>query len=131
MMARKKRPDPNFIDGKPRCVSVIRDSPISTESHRCTRSARPGSLLCTIHQKQRDRLEWNRRPLVITMSFKPRRRTLDGGYKKTIVGRLFDSREEADDYMRLLWGSLLFTRRPGERLVSMCVEPWPHGGKSK
>lgn len=43
---------------------------------------------------------------VIQKNYKPARRTADGGYHRTYVGRLFTCPEDAEDYMHCMWHAI-------------------------
>lgn len=122
-MAKRKPQDFNFLANgvTPRCCATIRCKNDSSTSKRCSVGAIKGSILCSVHTKARERLDWKRRPWIITLGFKPARRNKDGSYRKTVIGKTFAHKEDADRYLSLIWGSIK-SKRKGERFSSACVE---------
>lgn len=122
-MSKTPKLDPRFCpDGiTPTCCASVQDRYESDVSRRCKAAAQKGSLYCVTHQRLRERVDWKRRPFVITLNYKPPRRNEDGSYRKTIIGKTFAHKEDAERYLKLIWGSLE-SKRKYERFSSACVE---------
>ena len=103
------------------CQGVVQDEHDCMSSRQCRRTATNGDRLCSTHRNLLDsvaRTTHDKTAWYISKSFKPRRRTKDGGYKKTFIAIPFASQEDAEKWSRcclpFIWG----THRKGERALS-------------
>lgn len=100
------------------CRAIILDG---SERNRCRNIALKGRDLCYHHARKRVYLDFPDPLYAISLDFKPARRNADGSYRKTLIGKVFPSREKAESWA-LLCGDMIFNqRKPGERVCSYSV----------
>lgn len=115
--------------GKPRCQAHVPVPPYKlgtppSEYRQCDLPAATGRGLCGTHQKVRDRMDVPPRSpgYYVTLHHKPAPRNGKGGYKNTVIGRRFETYDDAWNYARLMGTRLYRSNKPGRRVSSVSVE---------
>jgi hypothetical protein len=62
---------------------------------------------------------------LISFNFKPTVLTRTGKYRRTVYGKSFDSREDAQNFLNENWMMLTRQRKLGECVQSVCIESMP------
>lgn len=113
-MPKRTAPDGREYD---QCEAQVYTDKFENETHLCKRAAAKGDRLCSYHAGLRKRVNAPR--YVITISRKGDYIAETGRYRKTIVGKIFNSREDADLWAKL--NSTLIFALP--QIKSYCIEP--------